>query len=66
MTSERNPERDLMNQKKKNEKSVPFETKFLTIENVENMSSITQWKKCATLIVRDAVLAGVEEKHSRK
>ena len=42
MTSERNPERDLMNQKKKNEKSVPFETKFLTIENVENMSSITQ------------------------
>ena len=32
MTSERNPERDLMNQKKKNEKSVPFETKFLTIE----------------------------------
>ena len=37
MTSERNPERDLMNQKKKNEKSGPFETKFLTNHAMEEM-----------------------------
>ena len=33
MTSERNPEVGFMNQKKKNGKSVPTETKYPTIEN---------------------------------
>ena len=48
--------------KKKNEKRVPTETEYLTIENVEKVSSIRQWKKVTTLIVGDSMLAGIEQK----
>ena len=62
MTSGRNPERVCMNQKKKNEKSIPIETEYPTTENVENASSITQWKKGTTLFVGNSILAGNVEK----
>ena len=58
MISERNPERAFMNQKKKMEK---VETEYPAIENAGS-SSIRQWKKGATLIVGDSMLAGMEEK----
>ena len=41
--------------------------KYPTIRNLENVSSIMQWKKGTNLIVGNSVLAGIEEKHiSRK
>ena len=61
MTSERNPGRGFES-KEKNEKRVPTETEYLTIENVEKLSSIKQWKRGKTLIVGDSVLAGIEQK----
>ena len=62
-----------MNQKKKKmKKSVPIETEYPTIENVENVSSIRQWKQGSTpirqwkqgstLVAVDSMLAGIEEK----
>ena len=48
--------------KEKNEKRAPTETGYLTIENVEKVSSIRQWKRGTTLIVGDSVLAGIEQK----
>ena len=62
MTSERNPERGFLNQKEKNEKWVLTETEYMTIENVETVSSIRQWKKASTLIVDDSMLRAVKEK----
>ena len=62
MTSERNPERGFLNQKEKNEKWVLTETEYMTIENVETVSSIRQWKKAPTLIVDDLTLRAIEEK----
>ena len=62
MTSERNPEGGFMNQKKKNEKSVPNETEYPTTENAGS-SSIRQWKKGTTLIAGDSMLAGIEKKN---
>ena len=62
MTSERNPERGFLNQKEKNEKWVLTETEYMTIENVETVSSIRQWKKAPTLIVDDSMLRAVKEK----
>ena len=62
MTSERNPERGFLNQKEKNEKWVLTETEYMTIENVETVSSIRQWKKAPTLIVDDLMLRAIEEK----
>ena len=43
-------------------KRVPTETEYLTIENVEKVSSIRQWKRGTTLIVGDSVLAGIGQK----
>ena len=43
MTSERNPEVGFMNQKKKNGKSVPTETKYPTIENAWLSSIVGDW-----------------------
>ena len=37
--------------KEKNEKRVPTEAEYLTIENIEKVSSIRQWKKGTILIV---------------
>ena len=34
----------------------------MTIENVETVSSIRQWKKASTLIVDDSMLRAVKEK----
>ena len=48
--------------KEKNEKRAPTETGYLTIENVEKVSSIRQWKRGTTLIVGDSMLAGIEQK----
>ena len=62
MTSERNPERGFLNQKEKNEKWVLTETEYMTIENVETVSSIRQRKKAPTLIVDDSMLRAVKEK----
>ena len=62
MMSERKPERVFMSQKKKNEKSAPTETKYLTIDNVEKVTSIRQWKKVTTFIVGNTMLSGIEEK----
>ena len=62
MTSERNPERGFLNQKEKNEKWVLTETEYMTIENVETVSSIRQWKKASTIIVDDSMLRAVKEK----
>ena len=47
---------------KKMKKSVPIETEYPTIENVENVSSIRQWKQGSTLVAVDSMLAGIEEK----
>ena len=49
--------------KDKNEIIVPTESGYLTFENLEKVISIRQWKKDATLIVGDSILAGIEEKH---
>ena len=62
MKSERKPEKGFMIQKKKYEKSAPTETKYLTIENVEKVTSIRQWKKGTTFIFGDTMLPGIEEK----
>ena len=48
--------------KGKNEKRFPTETEYLTIGNVEKVSSIRQWKRGTTLIVGDSMLAGIEQK----
>ena len=48
--------------KEKYEKRVPTETENLTVENVEKVSSIRQWKRSITLIVGDSILAGIEQK----
>ena len=61
MTSERNPGRGFES-KEKNEKRVPTETEYLTIENVEKLSLIKQWKRGKTFIVGDSMLAGIEQK----
>ena len=41
---------------------VPTETEYLIIENVEKVSSVEQWKKGATFIVGESMLARIEEK----
>ena len=46
--------------KGKNEKRVRTETEYLTIESVEKVSSIRQWKRGKTLIVGDSMLACIE------
>ena len=46
--------------KKKEEERVSAETEYLTIENVQKVSSIRQWKKDTTLIVGDSTLAEIE------
>ena len=48
--------------KGKNEKRVPTEMEYLTIESVEKVSSIRQWKRGKTLIVGDSMLACIEQK----
>ena len=48
--------------KETNEKRVPTETKYLTIENVEKVSSIRQWNRGTALIVGNLMLAGIEQK----
>ena len=65
MLSERNPKKKkrLFESKEKNEKRVPTETEYLTIENVGKISLIRQWKKGTTRIVDDSMLAGIEQKH---
>ena len=40
-----NPGRGFMSQRKQNEKRDLTETEYLTIENVEKVSSIRHWKK---------------------
>ena len=45
--------------KEKNEKSAPIETGYLTIEIVENISSIKEWKKRHNVCY--SMLPGIEE-----
>ena len=52
-----------MNQNKtKNEKSVPIETEYLTIGNIEKINSNQAMKERHSLIVGDLMLTGIEEK----
>ena len=39
-----------------------IETEYLIIENVEKVSSVERWKKGATFIVGESMLARIEEK----
>ena len=52
MTSERNPEKSFMSQKKKMKKSSDW----------EKVTSIKQWKKGTNLIAGDSMLAGTGQK----
>ena len=62
MMSERNPGRGFMSPRK--EMKPTDETEYLTIENVEKVSSVRQWKKGTTVIAGDSILTGIEQKRT--
>ena len=62
MTSQRNPGRGFMSQRK--EMKPTDETEYLTIENVEKVISVRQWKKGTIVIAGDSILTGIEQKRT--